>query len=387
MKNASFGSAMSLLIAWRNLVHDKVRFIVTLIGIIFSVILIGFQLGLLLNFIDSTRTVVENSHADIWITGKHVQAFDLPTPIDKRWKHAAMAVEGVKKVEGMLVNFSVWKRPDGRRESVSVIGLEPDATMGKPWSIVEGLSSNELLKYHDAITVDKLYQEKLQANQLNQSVEVNGIRSRLMAYTYGVRTFSLSPNIFTNLDQARAILGGMAPSSTYSYLLIKAMPGIDISLLKNTLQENMPDVDVFTTKEFADQTTKYWIISTGAGASLIMSAILGLFVGGVIVAQTLYATTMDRIREYSTLRAMGTPKSYLTAIIVKQALMGGAIGYLIGMSVTLIGAYLTKDAQATPLLPLWLIGFIAICTLITCLVASAVSLKRVFAIDPMGVFR
>jgi hypothetical protein len=47
------------------------------------------------------------------------------------------------------------------------------------------------------------------------------------------------------------------------------------------------------------------MIETGAGITVLLSAILGVLVGGVVVTQTIYAATVDHIREYATLKAMG----------------------------------------------------------------------------------
>src|SRR5256885_5909033 len=86
---------LTLLIAWRNLVHDRLRFTVTLVGIAFSTILMGIQLGMLLNFMRTISTIVDHAGADLWIAAHGVPSVDLATPIEERRRFQALAVEGV----------------------------------------------------------------------------------------------------------------------------------------------------------------------------------------------------------------------------------------------------------------------------------------------------
>ena len=120
---------------------------------------------------------------------------------------------------------------------------------------------------------------------------------------------------------------------------------------------------------------------------MISSSVLALFVGVVIAAQTLYASTIDRLPEYATLRAMGGSRFYLYAIVVKQALIGGLIGYVVGMAFVFAMAWLGRDASAAPEAPLWLAASIGVVMEVMCVAASMISLQKVTAIDPAEVFR
>src|SRR5271154_2424844 len=96
-----------------------------------------------------------------------------------------------------------------------------------------------------------------------------------------------------------------------SYVLVTARDGADLGQLRQALESRFPEYDVWDRQGFSSQTREYWLLTTGAGAALVIAAILGLVVGIIIVAQTLYAATMERIKEYATLRAMGAGNAYL----------------------------------------------------------------------------
>src|SRR5260370_14118429 len=127
------------------------------------------------------------------------------------------------------------------------------------------------------------------------------------------------------------------------FILVKVAPGASLEQVRRGLLDHIKDVEVFTTGEFSHMTTFYWMFTTGAGVAVLIAAVLGLVVGFVVVAQTIYATTMDHIREYGTLKAMGAPNSYVYKVIMKQAAISAVIGYALGM---IVSAFVVRASQA-----------------------------------------
>jgi putative ABC transport system permease protein len=129
------------------------------------------------------------------------------------------------------------------------------------------------------------------------------------------------------------------------------------------------------------------MFSTGAGIAVLLAAVLGLVVGVVVVAQTIYATTVDHLREYGTLKAMGAANSYVYRVIVKQAVISAVIGYGAGMLVSLFVVHGSQQGGASILLP-WQMGAGMFgLTLVMCVVAAVVSINKVTHIDPAMVFK
>lgn len=374
---------MTTLLAWRNLAHDRVRLVVTLVGIVFSVVLMGMQSGLLVGFVRTTSSLVEHADADLWMVPKGTLDVDLGGPLDERRRYQALAVAGVDEAEPYLVYFARWKRPDGTTESVQLVGTEPDARLAGPWSFEEGSLAD--LRRPDGVVVDRLYGKKLGVDAIGDTVEINGRRARVVGFTHGIRTFTQSPYVFTSSANARRFAG--LPDTTAGYVLLGLSPGADPARVEAELEARIPEVEVYTEAAFAKSSSDYWLYTTGAGFSLIISALLGLVVGVVIVAQTLYASTIDRLPEYATLKAMGAPSSYLYRIIVTQATIGAAIGYAIGIAIVALLVVASAESSAAPLLPGWLAGGLGLLTLVMCVCAAIISIRKVTAIDPVGVFR
>jgi putative ABC transport system permease protein len=84
---------------------------------------------------------------------------------------------------------------------------------------------------------------------------------------------------------------------------------------------------------------------------------------------------------------MGGSRFYLYAIVIQQALIGGAIGYVVGIAFALGMAYMGRDSSAAPEIPLWLVAGIGVVTEIMCVAASMISLQKVTSINPAQVFR
>lgn len=379
----AWGPGISGLLAWRNLSHDRSRLAVTMVGIVFAVVLIAVQVGLYLGFIETTTTIIRHSRADLWIVAKGTRNFEITVPIHEREASLARSVPGVARVEGLVVQFVTWKKPEGGDESVILIGSNLNTGLAGPWNLVAG--DLESLRRPDAVAVDRLYLDKLGVRGPGDQVEINGRRARLVALTQGIRSFTTSPWVFTSDRTAQAISG--FGSSDWNYLIATLEPGHDLARVRDALQDALPRADVHSVLGLADMTRDYWLLTTGAGASVLTSALLGLLVGAVIVAQVLYATTVDHLSEFGTLRAMGAPPGFIYRVILSQAAISATLGHLIGIGIALVIAWASEAGSllisVTPGLALGLY----LVTLAMCMGASIISIRKAMTIDPARVFQ
>jgi putative ABC transport system permease protein len=369
-------------IAVRNLFHDKVRLAVTLTGIVFAVVLVCIQIGLFLGFSDTTSSVIDHSNADLWMMSKGVRYLEEASRFSERKLYQVLTTPGVASAHKEIVELSDWKRPDGGQEVVEVIGFDPNTSVGGPWNVVEGQISD--LKIPDAVMIDRLYARKLGVEHIGQICEIHDHRARVVGFTRGIRTFTTAATAFTTFKNAQTY-ESIGEDQTL-YILIRTVPGADVQEVKRQLMERVKDVDVWTRQEFARRTTFYWMFSTGAGVSVLIAAVLGLLVGIVVVAQTIYAATVDHIREFGTLKAMGASNGYIYRIILEQATISAVIGYVLGILLTFAAVRITGEG-APILLPKELITGMFLLTLAMCCAAALVSINKVTHIDPAMVFK
>ena len=156
--------------------------------------------------------------------------------------------------------------------------------------------------------------------------------------------------------------------------------------MRKNLIARLPDREVLTQAEFRKRSVDYWLFQTGAGAALIAGAALGMIVGVVIVAQTLYSSTKDHLNEFATLRALGASAGYIHKVILIQALMSAVLGYGVGMILSLIVIWASKDTTLLIVMTPGLAVLLFALTIGMCVIAAISAIFKVTRIDPAGVF-
>jgi len=374
---------MTGLIAVRNLLHDRVRLAVTLTGVVFSVVLIAVQGGLFVGFTSATSCVIDNTDADVWVASKGVRNFDVTNPLKEAKYYQVLSVPGVGLVKRFIVQFANWRKPAGGMESIEIVGFDTISGLGKPWNLVAGDSG--LLEIPDTVVFDEHYLGKLGVAGVGDSAEINDRRARIVGLTRDIRSFTTSPYVFASLRGALEYTKYKADE--FTYLLVKAAPGVEPGELVRAIKARVDAVDVFTSREFARATQWYWMFTTGAGMALVIAAALGLVVGGVIVAQTLYATTMDHLAEFGTLRAMGAGGAYIYKIILWQAVINALAGYGLGIVISVFVVHSAERGGANIVLTVPMEVGLFFLTLFMCTAAAMVSIHKVTRIDPAMVFK
>ena len=157
-------------IAYRNLFHDRMSLIVTLVGIVFSVVLVAIEVGLYKGSENKIATVLDKAPADLWIVPFGTKSFDDPSLLIGHEKHAALSTPGVRKAEDMIVAFSSWRKPEGGRKTFILVGLDYANGGTRPWSIDEG--SIEDLSLPMAIAVDRSYFKDLGIEKRGDYAEI-----------------------------------------------------------------------------------------------------------------------------------------------------------------------------------------------------------------------
>ena len=372
-------------LAIKNLFHEKVRLVVTLTGIVFSVILTAVQLGIFQGFIAASTDIVGKSNADLWIISQNVSHVEQGVEFSERNLYKVREVEGVERAEKHIVSLGAqMKKSDGSDEGITLVGSDLDGGMGGAWNVVEGDLAD--LKKPDAIFVDQLYAlNKLGITKIGQTVEINKRRARVAGFTRGIRIFTSQPAVFTSFKNAQSFLN-MREDETL-YIVVKAKDGKDLTDLKNEIAAKLENVEVLTRSELVYRQGLYWVIGTGAGITVLVAAFLAIVVGVIIVAQTIYSATVDHIREYGTLKAMGATNFYLYKIIITQAVTSGLISFVIGIAASLVISRISYEGTLAIIVNWQLILALFALTILMCCGSSVVAIRKATTIDPAMVFK
>jgi putative ABC transport system permease protein len=191
------------ILAFKNLIHDRVRLLITLIGITFSVALILIQVGMFFGMTSNSSTVIEHSDGDIWIMARNSQNFDMVNPSPESLVTAARSVPGVEWAENLIQQFAFVRLQSGGTEQIEIIGFHLNGKVGRPWNVQEGNLND--LRGSDAIFVDRTSFKRLGELRVGDYREIVRKKVRIAGITNGINSFTTSPYIFTSYESAQRI--------------------------------------------------------------------------------------------------------------------------------------------------------------------------------------
>ena len=374
---------MMLPIALRMLWHKPTRAVFTVLGLGALFFLSAAQIGLLVGWCTTCSAMIRHADVDLWIMAEQTPAFDYGTAIPRQRLYEVRSVPGVAWAEGMFMAWNIWQRPDGRRVNIELIGLD-SSCVGGPWVMEAG--TVEVVHRPDGVIIDELFLSELGVTGIGGEAELIGRRARVRGVSGGVRTFTASPFVFTSINNAIRY-DRRYRDDEITYVLARCRPGTVPDKVAEEIRQRTDHVEVLTSDQFVQRSVTYWMLGTGIGITVVLTAILGFLVSAVVISQTLFGLTTDYLVNYTTLLALGFSRTKLLLTIVYQSLVLGGAGIVLGGT-----AFVTAmRVSARTMIPLETtsevsVGLVA-CALVCSVVGAGLSVKSVWRIDPAQVLR
>jgi putative ABC transport system permease protein len=371
-------------LARKNLLHDKLRFVITISGVAFAVTLVLVQIGLFLGLLDNATITIERLPADLWVTSKNTPNVDFAHTFPDSRLQRVRSVPGVEMADNLIVQFMNVSLPTGAEETSVVYALENFERWGFPWKVLEGNVAD--LKRGAYVFLDQSAIKRFGAFKLGDYREFVGYRLKIIGTSKDARSFTTTPISFMDYSLAQRISTNLQPNRT-SYILVKLAPGANLEAVRAEIKRRLPFNDVFTRQEWASRSRNYWITNTGLGLNMFITVFLGCLVGIVVVAQTLYTSTMEHLKEFGTVKAIGGGNSDIYGILFRQATISALVGFVFGAIPSYLVGKLIVKADLKLMIPpaLWTGVFLG--TIAMCLAAALLSFRKVASIDPALVFR
>ncbi len=371
-------------LALEMLRHNRTRAIFAAAGVALAFFLAAAQFGLLVGWVNTNTALIRHAGADLWVLAEQTPAFDYGTAIPRRRLYQARSVPGVVWAEPLFMAWNIWQRPDGRRVNIELIGVDRGALIGGPWAMADG--DVAALRRPRTVIVDELYADALGVRGVGDEVQLIDRRARVGGFSERVRTFTASPFVFTSIEEAIRY-DRRYRDDEVTFVLAKCAPGADVHAVQAEMRRRLPNVEVLTAREFAVRSARYWMLETGLGITVVLTASLGLGVGAAVTSQTLYAITHEHLGNYATLLALGFKHTRLGAVVLTQsALLGGvgiAFGAVLFAGASAISARTPIPFETTPLV----FAALVLVSLASCAGAAWLSLRSIFRIDPVAVFQ
>jgi putative ABC transport system permease protein len=370
-------------LARKILLHDRGRFLITVGGVGFSVALVLLQTGLFLGLMDNASITIDRMDADIWIADKNTPNIDFARTFSDSYVNRVRAIDGVARADNLIVWFIRMALPNGVQEGIECYGMERFEDWKMPWDVAEGDLSD--LRRGRYLMLDDSATHRCGEFAVGQWREFLGTRMKIVGRTRGALSFTTAPIGFMDIRSMQDLTPDLRGQTTY--IVVKLMPGANRERVMADLARLMPHSDVHTREEWSRMTRVYWMMNTGLGMNLGVTVLLGCVVALVIVGQTLYTSTMEHIKEFGTIKAIGAGNGHIYGILARQSTIAAVLGFGIGASITLLISPLATEAGLKMIMlpQLWLAA--AVGTLVLCLSAGMISFRKVAGLDPAMVFR
>jgi putative ABC transport system permease protein len=369
-------------LAWHNLTHDRLRFAVTIIGIAVACFLMVYQISLLLGFTLAASRIVDSSNSDIWIAAHGAPCYDHGGLLEERYKDLALGVPGITEVGRLVNGWISYQSPLGERHLNVMVGVDSNVAGRLPHPRL--LAGANYLRAD--ILADRAEADSLGILEVPAEVEINSKRAKVVGLVSGFTNFIGSPYLFADYADAKDYL--RIPAESTVYLLVKVEDPNRVLEIRDELRRTLPGVDVWTRSEFSHRSRVFWLTQSGAGGALSLAALLGFLIGLAVVSQTMYATTIENIDEFATLKAIGASRWAVRSLVSIQALACSIAGTILGFLAVNPAIEVSKRFVVS-----WIISenfiFIAVgvLTLLMCFIAALIAARPAMSVEPAKVFR
>jgi putative ABC transport system permease protein len=284
-----------------------------------AAIVASFQYTVFTSFLRAGSAGPDAIGGDVWVVARGVECFDFPTPIPEDYAGAlARYLPGVR-FRRVVVGFSPWRSPIGRRSSVTLIGVD-----------ALGLSDRGFIA--DQSDLQRLSLSPGQPGRTEASigdvtVDLERVETRLA-------TFVGAPYILSGLETAREVLGW--PSTDAAYLVADLRGGlpVDFTTRRAEAAKAFPEVELLSREEFARSSSHYWQSKTGAGAAVLLGAALAGLLMIVLLVNAIGRFIQRYERDLLSLLGHGADNSEVLAIVVMTAAAISGLTLALGLVLT-----------------------------------------------------
>ena len=382
-------------VAIRMLIGDRAKYLGIIMGITFASLLITQQAAIFTGLMTRTFGAISDlGIAEVWVVDPKVQFIDDIKPVADTQLLRVRGVDGVEWAMPLYKGLLKARLADGNFQTVNVIGLDDSTLAGGPPEMIEGSVAD--LRRADGVIVD-LYgaTDKLSKPSpvpgaphiplaVGDTLEINDHRAIVVGISRNTRTFQSQPVVYTTYQ--RALSYAPPERRQLSAIIVKVAAGEDIQVLCDRI-ERLTGLSAYTADEFKELTYGYFLKYTGIPINFGIAIVLGFIVGTAVAGQTFYNFTLDNIRQFGALKAMGVRNGTLLRMILLQAVLVGFIGYGLGVGAASLIGYVSQGSELAFRMPWQLLVLSAVAVSLICILAALLSILKVVRLEPAIVFK
>ncbi len=380
-------------VALKMLTGDKTKYFGIVFGVSFAALLMGQQSAIFCGLMRNTTSQIRDVQgADLWVMDKNVQFIDDVKPLSENDLYRVRGVPGVKWAVRLYKGLGRARLTDGNFQQVIILGLDNATLVGAPapWRVLHG--NIEDLRQPDAVFVDEFGWRYLFGAEPfvagAKTLELNDRRAVIVGVCHCNPTFQTFPILYCTYSQALQFIP--QERKTLSFVLAKAEDGESPEAVGERITEQTGH-KALTDEQFFWTTIGYYLKRTGIPINFGITVTLGFVVGCAIAGQTFYLFTIENLKQFGALKAMGVGNLRLVGMILLQAAVVGVIGYGIGIGGAALFGYVFERAVKTAPPAFYFSWHILVLTggAVAAIVTAAalVSMRRVLFLEAGVVFR
>ena len=364
-------------------------------GLTFASLLITQQSSIFTGLMTRTYgAITDLSQPDIWVMDPKVLFIDDIKPLQDTELYRVRGVEGVEWAVPLYKGLLKARLEDGNFQICNVLGLDDATLIGGPPQMIQGSLSD--LRRQDAIIVNDIGARTRLAKrpkerggkaiplQIGDTLEINDHRAVVVGICKVSRTFQSQPVVYTTYS--RATVFAPRERKLLSFVLVKARAEEDLKILCERIKTST-GLAAYTSQEFKDVTYNYYMKYTGIPINFGIAVALGFLIGTAIAGQTFYNFTLENLRYFGTLKAMGATNGILLRMILLQALMVGSLGYGLGVGGASLFGYLLGGTELSFRLTRDLLFVSAGAITLIIIFSALISIRKVMRLEPAIVFK
>ena len=375
-------------VALRMLTGDRAKYLGLVFAIAFCTFLLENQTSIFAGILSRTgNQILDVADAEVWVMDPQTKYFEETKALKDTDLLRVRGVPGVEWAVRMFKGGPVARTQAGRFSQCVVLGLDDPTLVGAPRKML--LGSWERLREPDSIVIDKAGYILLfpgEPLELGRVLELNDHLVRIVGISDASPGFVSFPIIHARYSNAVNFQG--RERSQMSFVVARPTPGISPEELTKRIAQNT-GLRARTTNQFRWDCIRYYLENTGIPVNFGITIAIALIVGTVVAGQTFYLFTVENLKQFGALKAIGVSNARLTSMVLLQAFTVGAIGFAIGTGMASVFFEVTSQKLATRgIILMWEnVALTGACIFFVVIVASVLSIRRVLVLEPAAVFR
>lgn len=374
-------------VALKMLFGNPGKYLGIVLGVAFASLLISQQASIFCGLMRMTTSQIRDVHgAGIWVMDPNVRFVDDIKPMSETQLGRVRGVPGVKWAVRFYKGLSRAKMPDGNFQQVILLGLDDATLVGAPQEMVAGELRD--LWRPDAVIMDERGARQLwpaDPFRLGRVFEMNDTRAVLVGICRASRTFQTFPVVYTTYT--RAVQFNPPERKVMSFVLAQNDSDLSAEEVCERITRQT-GLQAVTREQFVWKTIWYYMRSTGIPVNFGITVLLGFIVGTAIAGQTFYLFTVENLRQFGTLKALGSSNRQILRMILVQAAVVGLVGYGLGAGAAgLFGEAAKGTSRLAFFMPWHVLAGTGAAVVLIVLLSSLLCIRRVLILEPAVVFK